>query len=260
MKLKLGKNKKAAPAIEDKGHEFKALKSEILTRRSMEYKVWGVMSRNRLRLVFFTLMGIAAVLFIISALMTNKGSFTITLPREQMISLGLMISEEPSFARPRCEILSPPVVDMWNITHSDIPDDIHMMDGNNSTDNYLAKTFYLKNMGDKDLEYTLALDLNEVFNNVDEALRIKLYINDVPDIYAKRKSDGSGKPEPGTLPFTGSARIIMLDPREIAVDQVEKFTVVAWIEGEDPDCTNDLLGGFVKMTMNFSGRVSESTL
>ena len=52
----------------------------------------------------------------------------------------------------------------------------------------------------------------------------------------------------------------MLDPREIAVDQVEKFTVVAWIEGNDPDCTNDLLGGFLKMTMNFSGRVKEINL
>ena len=259
MKLKFGK--KAAPAaIENKEHEFKALKSEILTRRSMEYKIWGVMSRNRLRLFFFTLLGVAAVLFIIAAIMSSKGSFTITLPREQMITLGLVISDEPGFARPRCEILSPPVVDMWNITRDSIPEDINMKDGNNSTADYLAKTFYLKNMGDKDLEYTLALDLNEVFNNVDEALRIKLYINDVPDIYAKRKSDRSGKPEPGTLPFTGSARIIMLDPREIAVNQVEKFTVVAWIEGEDPDCTNDLLGGFVKMTMNFSGRVSESTL
>ena len=260
MKLKLGKNKKAAPAIEEKAHDFKALKSEILTRRSMEYKVWGVMSRNRVRLVFFTLLGIAVVLFIISALMANKGTFTITLPREQMISLGLVISEDPSFARPRCEILSPPIVDMWNITRSDIPDDIHMKDGNNSTSDYLANTFYLKNMGDQDLEYTLALDLNEIYNNVDEALRVELYINDVSEVYAKRRSDGSGKPEPGTLPFMGSARIIMLDPKEIAVNQVEKFTVVVWIEGEDPDCTNDLLGGFIKMTMNFSGRVKEITL
>ena len=257
--MKLGRVKKAVPAIETTGYEFRALKSEILTRRSLSYKVTAMITKNRLRLIFFTLLGIAVVLFVISALMANKGTFTITLPRDQMINLGLVISDEPDFVRPRHEILTPPVVDMWNITRANIPEDIHKMDGNNSTSNYLANTFYLKNMGDNDLEYVLALDLNEIYNHVDEALRIELYINGDSVVYAKKKSDGSGEPEPDTLPFTGRTRIISLDPKELAIGQVEKFTVVAWIEGEDPDCTNELLGGYVKMTMNFSGRIKQDS-
>ena len=212
-------------------------------------------SRNRLRLILFTLLGIVTLVFLVAALLMNKGTFTVTLPREQMIELGLVISDKADFARPRHEILSPPVVDMWNITRSNIPEDVNMIDGSHNGANYMAMTVYLKNMGDKDLDYSLALDLNEIYRNVDEALRVELYINDVSGIYAKRKSDGSGEPEPDTVPFSARTRIVSLNPRPIDKGQVEKFTIVVWIEGEDPDCTNDLLGGLVKMTMSFDGKV-----
>ena len=189
--------------------------------------------------------------------MANKGTFTVTLPREQMINLGLVISDTRDFARPRHEILSPPVVDLWNITRDNIPKNIYELDGSNNGRDYMAMTFYLKNMGIKDLDYTAYIDLNEVYKRLDEALRVELYINDVSIIYAKRKSNWSNEPEPGTVMFTGNQRIITLDSKPIDVDQIEKFTVVAWVEGNDPDCTNDLLGGFVKMVMGFEGRVRE---
>jgi len=205
----------------------------------------------------FTLLGIAVALFIVSALVTNKGSFTITLPRSQMLNLGLVLSDTADFKRPRHEILSPPVVDLWNITRSSIPENIHMLDGENNGKDYIAMTFYLKNTGNKDLEYVLSVDLNEIYRNVDEALRVELYINDESKIYAKRKSDGSGESEPDTIPFLSRTRIIRTEPKDVNIDQIEKFTVVAWIEGEDPDCTNDLLGGFVKMTMNFDAKVKD---
>lgn len=237
---------------------YKVLKSEILSRRSLSYRIISIMSKNRLRILFFTLLGIVVAAFIVAALLANKGTFTITLPREQMINLGLVISDTPEFKRPRHEILAPPVVDMWNITRANIPDDVNLIDGEHSGENYFATTVYLKNMGDKDLDYTLAIDLNEMYNNLDEALRVELYVNDISTIYAKRKSDGSGNPEPDTVPFTARTRIISVDPREIKAGGVDKFTVVAWIEGEDVDCNNDLLGGFVKMTMSYDAKVKEN--
>ena len=214
-----------------------------------------LVTKSKFRLILFTLLGVVTALFIIAALLANKGTFTITLPREQMITLGLVISDTPDFERPRNEIQTPPVVDLWNITRSNIPEDIQDRDGCNNTENYLAMTFYLKNMGDRDLDYILSLDLNEISNHVDEALRVELYVNGKSTVYAKRKSDGSGEPEPDTAPFSARLRIINLNPRPISMGQVDKFTVVAWIEGEDPDCTNDLMGGFVKMTMSFDGRI-----
>jgi len=31
--------------------------------------------------------------------------------------------------------------------------------------------------------------------------------------------------------------------------EVDKFTVVIWLEGEDPECMNDILGGTIEMMM-----------
>jgi len=238
-------------------NEFKALKSEILARRSISHRVLAIITKNRLRILLFTFLGIVTALFIVAALLANKGTFTVTLPRDQMINLGLVVSDTKDFERPRHEILSPPVIDIWNITRSDLPINLHELDGSNNGVNYLAMTFYLKNMGDKDLDYTLVIDLNEIYKNVDEALRVELYINGESTVYAKRKSDGSGDPEPDTEPFAAKTRIISLPLRPIDMEQIEKFTVVSWVEGEDPDCTNDLLGGFVKMTLRIEGKVRD---
>lgn len=231
------------------------MKSEILARRSIRNKIQSFILRSRLRILFFVLLALLAIVFLIAMLMMSKGVFTVTLPREQMINLGLIISDTPDFARPRHEILSPPVIDIWNITETDIPKDVNLVDGAHNGANYLAMTVYLKNDGDRSLEYRLAMDLNEVYRSVDEALRVKLYINDEPMVYAKTKSDGSGEPEPNTEPFSGLTRIIFSEARPLSPQQVDKFTIVAWVEGEDPDCVNDLLGGFVKMTMSFDAKV-----
>ena len=32
----------------------------------------------------------------------------------------------------------------------------------------------------------------------------------------------------------------------------DRFTVVIWLEGDDPDCVNDILGGELKMHMDFT--------
>lgn len=47
--------------------------------------------------------------------------------------------------------------------------------------------------------------------------------------------------------------IVCQDIRKKIKDQgVDKYTVVIWLEGDDPDCTDDLFGGHVEMNMMFS--------
>ena len=33
---------------------------------------------------------------------------------------------------------------------------------------------------------------------------------------------------------------------------LDKYTVVIWVEGDDPDCTNDLIGGRIDMHMTLT--------
>lgn len=48
-------------------------------------------------------------------------------------------------------------------------------------------------------------------------------------------------------------KVICTGVREgIKADEVDKYTVVMWYEGEDPDCTDDIIGGWVEVYMGFS--------
>lgn len=54
-----------------------------------------------------------------------------------------------------------------------------------------------------------------------------------------------------TVPFE-SDKVICSDVRSGIKDkEVDKFTVVMWYEGEDPDCTDDIIGGWVEVYMGF---------
>ena len=33
--------------------------------------------------------------------------------------------------------------------------------------------------------------------------------------------------------------------------KIEKYSIVIWLEGEDPECVNDVLGGVMNLEMNF---------
>ncbi|MBQ4068391.1 MAG: hypothetical protein IJC76_03990 [Lachnospiraceae bacterium] len=54
-----------------------------------------------------------------------------------------------------------------------------------------------------------------------------------------------------TTPFV-SEKVICTDIRkEIENDEIDKFTVVMWYEGEDPECTDEIIGGWVETYMTF---------
>lgn len=55
-----------------------------------------------------------------------------------------------------------------------------------------------------------------------------------------------------TKPFEGDSLVCTGSRQNIEVDEVDKYTVVVWLEGNDPDCKNDILGGHIEMTMKFT--------
>ena len=55
-----------------------------------------------------------------------------------------------------------------------------------------------------------------------------------------------------TVPFVSDQIICTEQRKNIQVDEVDKYTVVIWLEGEDPDCVNDIMGGYVEIAMTFS--------
>jgi len=54
-----------------------------------------------------------------------------------------------------------------------------------------------------------------------------------------------------TTPFTNAVTVTDFVREDFVIGEVDKYTVVIWLEGEDPECVNDILGGELKMSMNF---------
>lgn len=64
-------------------------------------------------------------------------------------------------------------------------------------------------------------------------------------------TDLDGIYELRTIPFESEENVCTRLREDIGPDEVDKFTVVIWLEGEDPECVNDILGGYVEFNMKF---------
>ena len=54
--------------------------------------------------------------------------------------------------------------------------------------------------------------------------------------------------------------IILEQRKNIKPGDLDKITVVVWIEGDDPDCTNALIGGHVRLNMKLIEEHDSETL
>ena len=88
-----------------------------------------------------------------------------------------------------------------------------------------------------------------------------LYKNGEKRVYAKPNKE-TGEPEPGTIPFYSvEDNLVMLEKNDdFVVDSSDKYTVVIWVEGDDPECTDHLIGGEIKMHMTLTEEHRELTI
>ena len=68
------------------------------------------------------------------------------------------------------------------------------------------------NNGENTLTYRYQITLSDISQDVDKAIRIRLYVDGNYTTYARVRSDGSGLPEEGTTPFL-TAQTVMLGER-----------------------------------------------
>ena len=141
---------------------------------------------------------------------------------------------------------------MDNISIKWLPSDIgDHAGGAHNGDNYIAYTFYVDNQGEETLHYWYEVYLDDVIKNVDEALRIMIILNDEKKIYAKINGD-TLEPEEDTEPFYSDKVAIVNVREDFAPGDIDKFTIVVWLEGDDPDCVDAIIGGEIKMHMEIT--------
>lgn len=185
------------------------------------------------------------------AVTKSAGSLTISLD-ENAYSKGISISDQnPNLtggANLRTVLKADPVIDTWNIDgDKDIPPDAHLeKDGSNNGEYYLLYSFFVVNSGNVDVNLLFVMETTRVTRNLDETIRVKLHIGDQnPKTYAKRNAE-TGQPEDGTIAFETNNSIINTIGSLAPGEQI-RISITIWVEGNDPDTTNDKLGGTVAM-------------
>ena len=179
---------------------------------------------------------------------------------DRLIGEGLFIYESLDDPTPRRSIAAEPMPDMDNISWKWLPDNIATdFEGSHNGNNYIAHTFYIENRGIRNFTYWMEVNLDVVTREIDEGIRIMIFQDFEPTVYAK-KNRITGEPEtvpPITVPFLEDRdnTIILRERSNFLPGDIDRYTIVIWIEGDDPDTLDPMLGGILRMHMRIIGEL-----
>ena len=227
------------------------------------------------------------VIYLFSVVTQMRGHFTINMSAD-MFKNGFVLSETEDFANPTVQLFSDHV-EVPCISFGSIPADVDDYEGDHGDGSYFAYTFFLRNEGAETVDYHYELAINSESQNVSDAAWVMIFEDGKMKFFAKPNSQGNqevipsysindtGYPNPVLLgkaaqqdqfDLVGSRggrnyyRIVPINfdsttiveentRYQISPLQYHKYTVVIWLEGDDPECTDDKIGGHLGLEMNF---------
>lgn len=200
------------------------------------------------------------LMFLGSYMYTRFGSFTVTVAKSDQINYGIALSETKDFANPTASLNTKASEEITNISGQVFNDiDLGAVDGNDNGKNYICYTFYVKNTGEGTIDYNEQIVIKSMTLGIEDAVRIRLITKyndeDVVSVdYAKVASVENGVPipEPNTTPFYLQNVVYYNDVTYFQPGDIKKFTIVIWLEGDDPQCIDDIIGGEFKIDMVFN--------
>lgn len=233
------------------------------------------------------LLALLAVLFIFALVQKMRGHFTINLS-EEMFKDGFVLSDSVGFENPTTELFANPAEDVPCVSISHLPLDLDDIDGEHN-DTYFAYTYYIRNEGEHTVGYTWSLDMNDETQEISDAVWAMVFEDGKMRFYAKPNMEtGEAEALPAfgdnsrgyiTLPIknlgdsdqfevvrtSGAITYWRVIPDKYETDtcittgqqdsvdpmEVHKYTVVLWLEGDDEQATDDLIGGHMGVEMNF---------
>ena len=213
--------------------------------------------RKKIRNKVFKTLLIVIIIFLINvyiilSLFYKGENFTVTLDSEYGRESGLVIYEEQANKYERTFLRSKDIEYFTDISVNWLPENIdNEGEGSHNGKNYIAYTFYAENMGQDTINYWTTIKIDDVVKNVDEAIRVMVFKNGNKVIYAKNNKT-TGEPEPDTVAFKNDDTVMLELSENFKVGDIDKYTVVIWVEGDDPECKDDLIGGEIKMHMTLT--------
>lgn len=194
------------------------------------------------------------VLYLVLQSVYGRGSFVVNLDREFSSNKGIVLYESIEDKDYRQNLYAQSLERMTNISINWLPQGLNdEKDGAHNGENYIAYTFYLENQGKDTVNYWYSISIDDVLRGVDDAVRVMVYQNGEPIVYAKQTA--SGNAEPGTEKFYSDKYVVMKHKTNFTSGAIDKYTVVIWLEGDDPQCVDAIIGGKMNMTMKFQSEI-----
>lgn len=229
-----------------------------------------------LLIILLCLLLIMSLVYACTSFVNRAGRFTINLDPDAMTKYGISISSTDDFKKPTILLQGTALENMWNITQEWILndpadkehyekgdptyktfEDIDKVDGDHNGKNYIAYTFYIKNEGTDKFKESVAyygsLDIKSAVKGADEAIRVMVFQNGQKTVFGKKPlrpnepyADFGIEKE-----FAASNKVMEVTRRNFKVGDVDKYTIIIWLEGWDPECVDNIKGGEVTLSMNF---------
>jgi hypothetical protein len=254
--------------------------------------LWWFHGRG-LGLLLGAAIALLAALFLMSLVSQMRGHFTINIS-DKMFREGFVLSETADFKKATTHLFAEPAADVPCMSIRQIPKDIDQGDGQKNQD-FFAYTFYLRNEGETPADYDWTLKINSESKDLSDATWVMVFEEDKMTLFAEPAADGKAQALPAlnddsrgypeleifqkaadpaqyekitqkqdrsyyrVIPknFLTQTTVTTGTKKDMQPGDVHKFTVVIWLEGDDPDCTDALIGGH--LGLNFEARLVEET-
>ncbi len=225
-------------------------KDPITSAASLGQKVYkGKIWLRVLLITISTLMAFMLGMYGATAIVSDGGQYTVFISDDAISSKGISLCETSDFANPSVRLECKGIESMTNISERDIPSGLHDLEGSNNGAHYIAYTFFLRNVGETPINVEESMQIDSTVKGVDEAVRVRVYKSGEMKTYAKLGADGM--PEYGTIPF-GEEKVFKIIAQNVQVGEIIRYTIIIWLEGDDPQCLDNIRGGAVKLSMSFA--------
>ena len=224
-------------------------------------------------------------LYAISLITQMRGLFTINMSKD-LFREGFAICEDEEFKTPTSRLFSTPATEVPCISIVDIAENVDE-GGGEKNGNYFAYSFYMRNEGETAADYQWELRLSAESMSLSKTAWVMIFVDGEMTVYAKANENGEPEalPERGndsvgylirplydyaadksqyelikehnTLsywrivpkPFLSDDLVAAGEQLDVEPGEVHKYTIVVWLEGDDPDCTSEVIGGHLGFEM-----------